>query len=588
MTPPSFNLEQLYQHEFFSNLDYAFAVSIAKIFNEDNPIVKTSLALASRFLALGHICVDIKECAGTQFEMCEINEMCERDERDGGADVQAIQFPEKQTWISALENSSLVSDDIHTPLVLDAGHRLYISRYFDFQQRLIANIIARLKSNSGSIDINLVDQISNTYFPEKSGEPKKPKKPDNPEHFIPQQLAIKHAVSNSFTIISGGPGTGKTFIIKLIRQVLSEYAEKKGLPEPRILCLAPTGKAASKMEYGRTIHSALKPLNQGKKFYHNKSNPLHYDLVIIDEASMIDLPLFVRLLEAIPEKSGVILTGDAHQLSAIQAGAVFSDLCKTKILVPHRFELEYNFRSHGKSGIEKLSQAIKDGNSESVEALLLSDNYPDIQFIELSKADSLKDILTQIIPGGYNSLIKAENIEQALENIDSFRILCAHYKGYYGTQQINPLCEKILQSLKNFDIQSKSFKPVMIRSNDYKRDLFNGDTGILSEQNTEQSTGQNNESMAFFKKADDKIKTFRYSDLPAHESAFAITVHKSQGSEFDTVLIIIPDKFSPVVTRELLYTGVTRARKKVILVSNRAIIKNAIAFNVKRYSGIGD
>jgi exodeoxyribonuclease V alpha subunit len=565
MNSTLFDLEQLYQQEFFSDLDYAFAKSLANIFNEENPLVKVSLALASRFVSLGHICVDLKELAG-QKQLIKDN------------DTKTVQFPEEDAWVSALENSSLVSGKIHSPLVLDAGNKLYLARYFDFQQRLIINIVSRLKSNIAPIGMGLANhnqlanqiaQLLEAYFPDKS------------EHYMPQKLAVRNAVEKPFTIISGGPGTGKTFVIQLIRQILTEHAQKTGAPVPRILCLAPTGKAASKMENGRTIHSALKPLKEGQKFYHNKQNPLHYDIIFIDEASMIDLPLFVRLLEAIPDTAKVILTGDAHQLSAIQAGAVFSDLCKIDALASHRFELEYNFRSQGKTGIEQLSRAIKDSRIESIEKIFLSDQYPDVQFKALDQTASLKDILTETIPAGYNPLLRAESVEQALANADSFRVLCAHHQGSFGTVQINPVCENILHSYKNFDMQPEGFcRLIMIKVNDYKKELFNGDTGLIVEQNGERT--------AFFKKADNQIKSFRYSDLPSHEPAFAITIHKSQGSEFDTVLIIIPDKFSPVVTRELLYTGVTRARKKVIIAGNHETIKNAIQVDVKRYSGIED
>jgi exodeoxyribonuclease V alpha subunit len=553
-----FDLERLYKEEFFSDSDYFFAVSLAKIFNEHDRIVKASLSLSSMFLGLGHICVDLKELAGKYF----IKEN----------DAQSVQFPEEKAWVNALQKSSLVSGDIHTPLVLDTFNKLYLARYFDFQKRLIANIAGRLKSDIAPMDMDFADKILKAYFPEESGKS---------EHYKDQEFAVRNAISKPFTIISGGPGTGKTFIIHVIRQIMDECAKKMGRSNSHILCLAPTGKAASRTEGGKTIHSALKPLKDGQKFYHNTNNPLYYDLVTIDEASMIDLPLFVHILEAIPDTTRVILTGDAHQLSAVQAGAVFSDLCKTKALSSHRFQLNYNFRSMGKSGIEKLSQAIKESCVKSMENILLSDKYPDIQFIAINKDNSLKDILTEIIPTGYSSLLNDDSIEHALLNTDRFRVLCAHNKGHYGTGQINSICENILQSCKNFDIQNKKlFKLTMIKVNNYKKELFNGDTGIVVEQN--------NERMAFFKKADNQVQSFRYSDLPSHEPAFAITIHKSQGSEFDTVLIIIPDKFSPIVTKELLYTGVTRAKKKVILVGNPEIIKNAIKLEVKRYSGIAE
>jgi len=166
-----------------------------------------------------------------------------------------------------------------------------------------------------------------------------------------------------------------------------------------------------------------------------------------------------------------------------------------------------------------------------------------------------------------------------VNELDNFKILCAHNSGEYGTLQINHVCENILRSDNNFDIQGKLFKKIiMVNTNDYKKGLFNGDTGIVLEKK--------GESTVFFKTLENKIKQYRASDLPGHDAAYAITIHKSQGSEFKTVLIIVPDKLSPVMTRQLLYTGVTRAKTNIIIIGNIEIIKKAINLSVRRNSGL--
>ena len=349
-------------------------------------------------------------------------------------------------------------------------------------------------------------------------------------HLLPQKNAVKNALYNKFTLISGGPGTGKTFVIGIIKTVLPLLSKKKGQPIQRIVCVASTGKAASKMEEGSTIHSALRPLVHGPGFYFNQKNPLNADILIVDEASMIDLPLLVRLLEAVPLETNIIMTGDKHQLTSIQAGAVFSDLCAVDELYTHTFTLDYNFRSQGKTGIEKLSKAINEKNIQDFESLLLSHDYPDLVFENYHDAKSVMTTLQNHITEGYGPFGNAKNEEEALSKIDDFRVLCAHNKGEYGTLQINHICEKILRSLNNSGIEEKSFiKAIMVNTNDYKKGLFNGDTGVAVEKN--------GDITAFFKGPDNKLKRYRYSDLPSNDTAFAITIHKSQGLTFEKVII---------------------------------------------------
>ncbi len=553
-TQIAFELEVLYKHGFFSDLDYFLAKSMAVVFNAKDPVVIASCALISKLLFEGHICLDMPALAGTQKPISEAGHVF-------------LKYPETDTWICSLKNSLLVSDNIHTPLVLDPGLKLYLAKYFDFQNRLTDNIAKRVTFSRPPMDEALVDEIIKIFFPSCD------------EHHQPQKRAVKNALIKQFTIISGGPGTGKTFVINIIRKALSLYTKKTGQAEYKMMCVAPTGKASSRMEGGLTIHSALKPLINRPGFYHNKTNSLNKDVVIIDEASMVDLPLLVRLLEAAPLESRVIMTGDKHQLTSIQAGAVFSDLCAVNGLSSNMVLLNHNFRSRGQTGIEKLSKAINEMDVPGFESLLLSRENPDLIFEGYTNKESVNRIFQQYIETEYRSFGEAEKGEDALNKLDEFRILCAHNKGEYGTLQINHICEKILRSSHNSGIEKKPFiRPIMVNTNDYGKGLFNGDTGVALEKKGEVT--------AFFKNLDNRIKPYRYSDLPSHDTAFAITIHKSQGSEFNTVLMVIPNRFSPVVTKQLLYTGVTRARKKVILFGDLDVLKAAIRMNVKRYSGI--
>ncbi|MCD4676987.1 MAG: AAA family ATPase [Desulfobacula sp.] len=551
----AFELDNLFDQHFFSNLDYFFARSMAAAFDEKEPIVLVSCALVSKSLFEGHICLDIKE-------MSAIVRLVSQTGND------RVKFPDLTTWISALQKTLIISDNIQTPLVMDSDHRLYFSKYYDFQNRLTKNIAQRIILIPSNMGEAAVDQLLESYFIKSDDK-----------HIIHQKSAVKNAVLNQFTVISGGPGTGKTFVTTIIKEMFFAYAKKHSLPEPKIICVAPTGKAASKMEQGSTIHSILKPLKNSPGFYYNKNNTLQTDVMIIDEASMIDISLLTRLLEAVPMEAHVVVLGDKHQLSSIQAGPVFSDICSTKGLSSNMVFLEYNFRSKGKLGIENLSKAINSNDAQHLEKVLTSDRYPDVVFENLSGKSLLDTAVNKYILEGYKPFIAADTVEAALNELDNFKILCAHNSGEYGTLQINHVCEKILRLDNNFGIQKKLFKKIiMVNANDYKKKLFNGDTGIVFEKN-----GKGN---AFFKTLENNIKQYRASDLPGSDLAFAITIHKSQGSEFKTVLIILPDKLSPVMTRQLLYTGVTRAKTKVIIAGNINIIKKAINLSVKRNSGL--
>ncbi|MBA3008660.1 MAG: exodeoxyribonuclease V subunit alpha [Proteobacteria bacterium] len=567
-----FDLTCLHDHQLISHLDYYFARTMADAFHEDGSMVLVACALVSKALADGHICLDLKKAAGSCLTNLEQEVF--------------LTLPPFGEWEKTLTESSMVGQKIadtglansgdseepgperNFPLVLDSSGNLYLSRYYDLQKRLVNNIGCRIAASPVPMDEAFADKHLDILF---SGQ--------NFQQAEKQKEAIKKALVQNFVVISGGPGTGKTYITTRIKTLLDQYAESCKIPLPRILSVAPTGKAASRLKDGRTIHSVLKPLKGRTGFLHNKDNPLRADVVIIDEASMIDIALMTRLLEAIPLESKVILLGDKNQLSPVQAGAVFTDLCLVKGLGSHLVFLEYNFRSRGKTGIENLARAINQNDVRTMETILSGTQYPDIGFVDTGKGVRLDQIIEDYILQGYAPLMEKTRLEDGLEILDRFRILCAHNKGESGTLQINHLCEKILRSHANFDITGQFFKKiVMIRTNDYHRGLFNGDTGIVHEDNKVIKAG--------FKDSMGSIRQYRYLDLPAHDTAFAVTIHKSQGSEFDSVLIIIPEKLSPVITRQLLYTGVTRARKKAIIVGSLDVIKEAMTLTLGHTSNV--
>jgi exodeoxyribonuclease V alpha subunit len=550
------DIDRLHVRQVISHLDYYFAVYLAQVFSHEDPLVKSAAALTCRALADGNICLDLKTISG-QMEWLVPGE------------VTGSRVPDFEDWMKALMAAPMVgrsesSDLCRFPLVLDSDGCLYLSKYYDLQTRLVQALAARIQSRPRAVDPGFVHAAVEMRFRDQ-----------NPAHTRLQKQAVITALQHNFTVISGGPGTGKTHITRIIRDILSANAHNRGLPAPRFLSLAPTGRAASRLPDGATIHSVLIPRKNHPGFIHGKDNLLAADVVIIDEASMIDMALMTRLLEAIPLTAGVILLGDDNQLSPVQAGAVFTDICTADLLRPFVVSLTHNFRSHGRAGIEILAHAIRRSDVDEVTRILTEDRYPDMVFAPAGP--DYPQVLENYITDGYGPFMQQQGLAGSLDLMDRFRILCAHNIGEYGTLQINHLCEKLLRKFHPSDIRDGFLKQmIMISANDYGRGLFNGDTGVVLTEEGDRVAG--------FTRENGRVQTFRYMDLPSHDPAFAVTIHKSQGSEFETVLIVIPDKVSRVMTRQLLYTGITRARKKAVILGSLSVIREAMGLTLEKRS----
>lgn len=566
------HLNDLHDQGVLSHLDYYFAKIVADIFDDASPLAMLSAGLASKALADGHVCFNLGVNADTEVL-----------DDPGGRSV--LRLPGLDAWVKTLENTEMVgktsdrpaAEDFERrewikkfPLILDRDNNLYLSKYYDFQYRLASDIASRVLAPADPVDGAFIREGMARFF-----------KNQDPVKAAGQQSAVRNAMTRNFLVISGGPGTGKTHITNIISKLLEMWATSNNMPGPRILSMAPTGKAASRLENGATIHSVLQPKPGGIGFRHNRDNPLAADMVIIDEASMIDIALMTRLMEAIPPKARVILLGDRNQLSPVQAGAVFTDICNAKAMAGHRVFLDFNFRSQGQSGIENLANAVNNNDADAVSDILTGGMYEDVRFEETGNTSGpgFTSALTAHVAGGYRALAESLTPEQAMADMDAFRILCAHNRGEAGTLQINHLCEMILRRYGDSAIKRSFFRQiVMVRRNDYRQELFNGDTGVVWEEKGNRTV--------WFPDTGGNARRFRYLDIPAHEPGFAVTIHKSQGSEYGTVLIVIPDRISPVVTRQLLYTGITRARKKVVVLGSLDVIREAMETPLERRSNL--
>jgi exodeoxyribonuclease V alpha subunit len=553
-------LDRLHAHEAITHLDYYFADYMARVFCHEDPLVKISCALVSSALTRGQVCLDLKTRSGREIPMPR---------KEG----HPIRLPRFETWMNALNTAPMVGkpgdeNPCGLPLVLDTDGCLYLSKYYDFQKRLVQTLAARIRFHPDPVEPDFIRSQIERHF-----------KPENFKQTRPQRQAVATALQSGFTVISGGPGTGKTYITRIIREILETHARTRQRPLPRFLSLAPTGRAASRLKDGATIHSVLVPRQDRPGFVHGKNHLLAADVVIIDEASMIDLALMTRLMEAIPRSARVILLGDAHQLSPVQAGAVFSEICRADVVAPLVVSLTHNFRSRGRTGIENLATAIRNNDVEEATRILTRGDWPDLVFEPRRQDDH--QVLERYVRSGYGPLMQQQDMAGALDIMDRFRILCAHNFGEFGTLQINHVCEKVLRGKDHFAITDRAVKQmIMIRTNDYDRGLFNGDTGVVVQEK--------DILLAGFRTQDGVIRKFGVMDLPSHESAFGMTIHKSQGSEFDTVLILIPDKVSRVVTRQLLYTGVTRAKKKAVIFGPLSVIREAMSQNLEQTCRITD
>jgi len=368
--------------------------------------------------------------------------------------------------------------------------------------------------------------------------------------------------NNKFHIITGGPGTGKT---TSLADILKKDSDKK------IYLAAPTGKAAARMKESlahqgintlepKTLHRLLGYRHLSVNFRHDADNQLKADIIAIDECSMVDLPLMAKLLAAVPGTCNLYLLGDRNQLAPVEAGSVFADICaKYKNESDVYTELTENHRAKDAPGIDLLGRQILENKVESF------DNE-NVHYV----ADNIIDALS----GKYQFLFSAKTPGDALRALKTFQILCAVKKGGNGTEQINRRFAKLAKE------RGARFTPVMINENNYDMKLFNGDTGVRDRET------------AYFYSGENEIKSFPALTLPGNDDAFAITIHKSQGSEYDCAAIVYPgqakedDDGAGIFTKELLYTAVTRAKKEALIFGGIDVLKNSLENKIIRASGI--
>jgi exodeoxyribonuclease V alpha subunit len=467
-----------------------------------------------------------------------------------------------------------------------------------------------------------------------------------------QKVAAAVALSRRFTVISGGPGTGKTTTVaKLLAALVSQENENDSSPIIRLV--APTGKAAARLTESigsaidklpvdpriksviptnaSTLHRLLGSIPNSASFRHCAENKLHLDILVVDEASMVDLPMMYKLFDALPLHTRVILLGDKDQLASVEAGAVLGDICSfldygysreqahlLSALTGYQLEasrhkvnapliadslclLQKSYRFNLRSGIGQLAKSVNRGRPDDV-VQVWNRNYSDIHILELTGAGysrllsclvteyraylELSHQLGEDLKAGATELLSGK-VKQIINAFNRCRLLCALREGEFGVNGLNQRIESVLTKhnlIRPMDDLWYVGRPIMITRNDYGLGLYNGDIGIcLPEIVGESATTR---LKVFFELPDGNLKGVLPSRIPSHDTAYAMTIHKSQGSEFDTTLMILPPDYSPILTRELIYTGITRAKNVLYVYADSGVFKRAVRVKTERLSGL--
>jgi exodeoxyribonuclease V alpha subunit len=578
-----------------STSDVHVALTLARLGDTTDEVVCLGAALAARAPRLGHVCVDLASIA-----------VSASTDADTGADLGALPWPDSELWLARLSASPLVGDD--RPLHV-AGSNLYLDRLWTDEVLVATDLLARAAHAPAPVDERALAADVSVLFP-TAGESDL------------QSLAAVTAVRRRFSVIAGGPGTGKTTTVARALALMEGQAAATEARPPLFALAAPTGKAAARLEEavhaearamdvdpatrerllqlkGSTLHRLL-GFNPGNRtrFRHDRFHHLPHDVVVVDETSMVSLSMMARLLQAMRPEARVILVGDPEQLASVEAGAVLGD-----IVGPQSSEggapvggtptaaigegIVVLRRVHRFGGaIAELAQAIQRADADEVMAILAAGHH-DVEWIAGEgaplSAEQLAPVRALAVESGRAVIesARAGRAEDAIAALAGFRLLCAHRQGPEGVATWTTIVEDWLQADVAGFVTGRDWyvgRPLIVTENDYGLQLYNGDTGVVME-------GSDGRLVAAFERGG-VIALVSPTRLAAVDSVYAMTVHKSQGSQFGAVALLLPTLESRVLTRELLYTAVTRARERLVIAGPERSIRAAIERPITRASGL--
>ncbi|MEK9938253.1 MAG: exodeoxyribonuclease V subunit alpha [Ilumatobacter sp.] len=536
------------------------ASSLATRAGESRPHVVLALALAVAAPRSGHVALDPAHVRESAMREAERVDDVSRDE------VAGLPWPvDTSAWLNDVGDSPL------TPEILRVEHDLVYLRRFHDLERTVAERLVALASQPTAVPAPADDLSDEMHLDDG------------------QREAVRVCLASRLGVLVGGPGTGKT---RTVATILAALLRGDGAT-PRIALAAPTGKAAARMGESiagaaalldgadpeladsmrqikpSTVHRLLGVRTGSAAFRHNASDPLHHDVVIIDEASMMSLPLTASLLDALGDSTRVILVGDPDQLASVEAGSVLADLVAavgpTSTCVA---ELTANHRFGDGSAIAELASAVRTGDSEAARRALEGD-----EAVSLSSTSG-RSIIEPVASAMRQAALTGD-ATAAAKHLDSVRVLCAHRRGPAGVARWNAMVESWLGDVRPFS--DYAGRPVMVTENDASRRLFNGDIGVVVDRDG---------ALEVVLPDGDGVRAVPRVHLGRVETVHALTIHKSQGSEFDRVIVVLPSADSLLATRELLYTAITRARSSVTLIGSLDTVLAALARPTRRASGL--
>ena len=598
-------LDHLFRSGALRVIDHALAQSLRKLDPATPDLVLAAAALASLAVGQGHAAFDPAR-PQVLFE-------------------GAMEWPEAGHWHKALSDSAWIDRGVADapassamPLVLENG-LLYLRRYRQYEFRLAARLQQMATDFPPAGDIAMLAPLFANLFPEAR------------EGLDRQAHAAATALLHALLLVTGGPGTGKTTTIaRLLLLLVAQALQSGGMP-PRIALAAPTGRAAERMAeslrtavatlrdtpgvesalcdalptQASTLHRLLGTIPDSPHFRFDADNPLPFDIVVVDEASMVDLPLMCKLAEAVPIGARLVLLGDPDQLPSVEAGDVLTAMLAAAgagdtlqcppALVPllgpggetpgqqgrstlsgHHVHLLRGYRQAVTLDLSPLAAAVREGDADSALGLLRSGQLSGVHFHEnlFDPLHAQRDALLS----HWRVLSGMVEPRAALEHASRLRLLTAVREGPQGARGLNARIEEMLAGHRGPAYFHGRL--LLITQNSYRQRLFNGDIGICL-RNAEGVV------LAWFPgDADSGPRPFPPSSLPAHESAFAMTVHKAQGSEFDQVWLQLPRQPTRVLSRELVYTALTRARREVHVCGSAESLRQALSSRLVRVSGL--